>query len=64
MKDPFSVYNSNFEKKAHRPKLDWEEGALFQASEPDDYYEGQNEDSRITFYVGIVVVVFLVLLDV
>ncbi|MEK7075905.1 MAG: hypothetical protein AAB948_03895, partial [Patescibacteria group bacterium] len=61
MKDPFSVYNSNFEKKAHRPKLDWEEGALFQASEPDDYYEGQNEDSRITFYVGIVVVVFLVL---
>ncbi|MHB8871273.1 MAG: penicillin-binding protein 2 [Candidatus Doudnabacteria bacterium] len=61
MKDPFSVYNSNFEKKTHRPKLDWEEGALFQASEPDDYYEGQSEDSRITFYVSIVVLVFLVL---
>ncbi len=61
MKDPFSVYNSNFEKKTRGPKLDWEEGALFQASEPDDYYEGQNEDSRISFYVAVVVAVFLIL---
>ncbi len=61
MKDPFSIYNSNFEKKAHGPKLDWEEGALFQASEPDDYYEGQNEDSRIAFYTAALVVIFLVL---
>ncbi|MDB4940028.1 MAG: penicillin-binding protein 2, penicillin-binding protein 2 [Candidatus Doudnabacteria bacterium] len=61
MKDPFSVYNSNFNKKSGDHKLDWEEGALFQAEEPDDYYEGHATESKSLIYVIALFLIFGVL---
>ncbi len=61
MKDPFSIYNSKLSSQNNSHKIDWEEGALFQAEEPDDYYEGHAVDSQIFYYIGGLLIVFLIL---
>lgn len=61
-KDPFSIYNSNHGQKSSPSSLDWEEGALFQAEEPEDYYETQGDGGKIWYYIVALVVVFAVLL--
>jgi penicillin-binding protein 2 len=61
MKDPFSIYNSKFNKKSGSQNLDWEEGALFQAEEPDDYYEGDGNETKTFPYILALFVVFAIL---
>lgn len=62
MKDPFSIYNSPFDKKSAKPNLDWEEGALFQAEEPDDYYATHGDEPKISRYFLVLILVFGVLI--
>ncbi len=58
MKDPFQIYNSNFSRKKTSHKLDWEEGALFEAEEPEDYYEGHALEAKPYFYIAALVLIF------
>lgn len=61
MKDPFSIYNSKFDKSRSGSSLDWEEGALFHAEEPDDYYEGQSTETKSGVYLAALTLIFAVL---
>ncbi|GAC1412287.1 MAG: penicillin-binding protein 2 [Candidatus Doudnabacteria bacterium] len=61
MKDPFSIYNSKFDKTRSGPGIDWEEGALFRAEEPDDYYEGHSVEVKSGNYIIVVSLIFAVL---
>ncbi len=63
-KNPFGIYNSDFGSKKSSKRasnLAWEEGALFEAQDPDDYYEGHENDPKPIFYVAILGLCFLVL---
>ncbi len=61
MKDPFSVYNSKFDNKSKGHGLDWEEGALFQAEEPDDYYQSHGSAPKVWIYASLLALIFMLL---
>lgn len=62
-KNPFDVYDPNIVHKNKRGgNLDWEEGALFEAQDPDDYYEGHENEPKNLLYPVVLAMLFLVLI--
>ncbi len=62
MRDPFSIYDSKFGRGRSKPSLDWEETALQNAENPEDYYEGHATSSKSFIYYFLVSLVFVILL--
>ena len=59
MSDPFSIYNSKFDKKNKRVELAWEEGVHGKNEDPDDFYEGHSRPPHIGLFIVVLGLIFL-----
>ena len=62
MRDPFSIYESTFDrKKKIRSDIAWEEGIHGKNEDPNDFYEGNSKIPPMGLFISALLIIFVIL---